>query len=134
MPSNALSSLVLLSSATTVKSDDPCSYRGYCVVIYLAPWCHHCQTLVPHLKIMRDKWNSTTSPGVKIIVGGDTTEKMEAMAKTIGLPVYIDKNNVYKMSLNINFTPYWVVLDHNGLIIKELNNAVDWVNNEINKK
>lgn len=117
-----------------VSQEDPCAARPYCVVLYLAPWCPHCQTMVSKVPELRSFWTASDRPGLKVVIGADQPEKIDAMAASVGDPVYKDLSGEFGKRAGVDSYPSWFVIDPAGRTIERGRGAVSWVNREVNSR
>ncbi|MBF0503725.1 MAG: hypothetical protein HQL14_01360 [Candidatus Omnitrophica bacterium] len=111
----------------------PCAIdRGYCVYIYLAPWCPHCRELLPVITDYRSSWKADDRPGLKVIVGNGERQAINEMAARISPPVYLDFHDQFLKALHVKYFPYFVIVDRNQSVIASGEDAFHWVENEIN--
>lgn len=120
--------------ATAAEQVDPCSGRAHCVILYLAPWCPHCRSMISRVPELRGFWSSAERPGFKVIVGNDKDAAVEEMARQIGEPVFLDRKKDFLNRMNISFFPSWFVVDAQGRVLKAGKSAISWVNDEVNSK
>jgi hypothetical protein len=110
-------------------SADPCQARKTCVVMYVAPWCGACQVHVgTTLPLLRAKWgDSPDRPGLKVVVGNSDDGRLDEMARRVGDPVFIDRDDQLLRALAVRRFPSFYVLDERLRITHEGDDAVDWL-------
>jgi hypothetical protein len=112
-------------------TSDPCVGRTRCVVVYLSPggppskqWV---QTTLPQL---RQAWQASDKPGLRVIVGNSLPAKMETMAQNVGDPVYLDTTNTFLVGLRAESFPFVMVLDELNKVLKSGESADEWLAKE----
>lgn len=113
----------------TVFQEAGCHGKKMCGLVYLAPWCPACNSVIPQLQIFLKNGQQHKEAGLQIVVGaeqmpGDNARK----AKEIGEGVITDENNIYAGSLAISYYPSFFVIDEQKRIIHKDQDAMNWMN------
>jgi thiol-disulfide isomerase/thioredoxin len=88
-----------------------------CVLIYVAPWCPHCQKASPMIISLAQQLKSE-GIGVEIVIGRDSNSAIEAYAKKFPFPVYADASGLYYEKAGISGVPSFVVTNRKGKVLK----------------
>ncbi|MCA2979163.1 MAG: hypothetical protein INH41_08900 [Myxococcaceae bacterium] len=110
-------------------SADPCLSRSTCVVMYVTPWCGACQVHVgTTLPRLRAKWGASPDrPGLKVVVGNSDDGKLDELARRVGDPVFVDRNDRLLRALAVRRFPSFYVVDQRQRITHEGDDAVEWL-------
>ncbi len=111
---------------------DPCENREYCVYVYLAPWCPHCQDWLSTLAICRNALKPMDRPGLKVIIGDDKKDAINGMAAQVGPPVYLDIDNKFLHALHIHSFPDFIVVDGTQHVVASGEDGNRWVVDKVN--
>lgn len=112
--------------------DDPCHGKERCVLVYMAPWCPACKSLLPQLLNVRDgRWKDSTTRGFKFVVGHGSPEQNREMVKQIGRGAYLDDDKEFSKKMGVRHFPTLYVLDGNGRVIESDRAALDWLNRDL---
>lgn len=116
-------SIVLPLSKHSPSAADECLGRDACIVVFLAPWCPHCQDAVGVIQAIREKTKSSTALGIRVVVGSDTEANLEDMAKKIGGVVFLDTERRLQKKLNRRGVPHWYLVSAGGTLRAEMAGA-----------
>lgn len=135
-----LASTAFAAGSLDLKGLLPRSHAGFrtnlgncaskrCLTVFVAPWCGHCKHSAGMIKNLSQSLNWK---GVKtrVVVTGDTTNKMEQFAQQFGFDALIDdKKEVPGMGV-----PTFALSDDSGRVLKthagefsNENEARDWI-------
>lgn len=107
---------------------DTCAGKDFCVTVYLAPWCPHCQSAVPKVQKMLALTKIGGKNGVRVAVGMGEPSQNEAMARAIaGGGVTVDQDSSLARKWNVSGVPSYQVLDKEGAVVLEGREAYQWV-------
>lgn len=96
----------------------PCEKKTKCVVVYLAPWCPFCQKGVAFFNEVHTRFEKNGTVGMKVVLGSDSTNKLEEMAKAIKAPVFFDPEGRFATLLEVQGYPSWWILNERGRIVE----------------
>lgn len=113
----------------TIFQEAGCKGKKMCGLVYLAPWCPACNSVIPQLQIFHKNSVYNKELGLQLIMGaeqmsGDNARK----AKEIGGNVLVDEHNVYATSLAISYYPTFLVVDEKKQIKYKDQDAMNWMN------
>ena len=98
----------------------PCEGTERCLVVYLAPWCPHCNSSIPLVREIRDQIGENDDTGMMVIVGplGGSFAGYDDMARRLDGPVYLDRSGeAWEDYLgSLSGVPAWAVFDGRGQI------------------
>ena len=113
----------------TLTQTSECLGKKKCGIIYLAPWCPACNSIIPQLKIMLKNAESHPDFGLKIIVGrGRAAGDNFLKAKEIGEKVVVDDDGIYASTLNVTYFPTMLVVDGTNKVELKDQEAMHWLN------
>lgn len=130
-PDEASGSLTLFSQSRLTET--PCAGREYCVFVYMAPWCPACKAAIPLVSDLRNFWRDNDRPGMMVIIGNGKPDALEAMARLMGSPVFLDKQDKFLHAAGVRHFPYFIVVDKEKNILARGQAAQRWVEQEINR-
>jgi thiol-disulfide isomerase/thioredoxin len=114
--------------------DDPCAGRERCVFVYMAPWCPACKQTMPIVNQLREAWKEQDHPGLMVVIGNGKTDQLESMAKQVGAPVYLDKEDKFMRATGVRHFPYFIVVDDKKNILASGHSARGWIEKEMNRR
>jgi hypothetical protein len=111
---------------------DPCETRSTCVVVYMSPWCRACQHHVGStLPQLRAKWGANRDqPALKVVLGNGDSGPLEEMARRVGDPVFLDRDDLLLQALSVHRFPSFYVVDQANRITHEGDDAIAWLNKQ----
>lgn len=113
----------------TVFQEAGCKGKKMCGLVYLAPWCPACNSVIPQLQIFLKNSVNNKEFGLQLIMGAEQAPgDNERKAKEIGGYVLIDSHNVYSTSLAISYYPTFLVVDEKKQIVFKDQDAMNWMN------
>lgn len=118
-----------LQSPTTL-SGNTCEGKEFCVSVYMAPWCPHCKTAVPQVQKMLSK-TILGKTGVRVVIGMGQPAQNAAMANSIAKDVVVDNDTKIARQLNVKSVPAYMVLDKDGTVILDGQEAYQWVHEKL---
>lgn len=101
-----------------VESSEVCRAKKQCVLVYLTPWCPTCRGTVSLVNQMMEYWKNSSSIGLMAIVGGDNENQLLEMASNIKNYAFLDTDNSFGNSANIQSVPTWFVINEDRKILK----------------
>ena len=107
-------------------SGNTCEGKKFCAMVYLAPWCPHCQSAIPYTQeiLARSRGGDL---GVRVVVGlGDPSQNM-AMAQKIAMNVQLDNDKKIASEMGIQGVPAYFVFDKEGTKILEGMESLTWI-------
>ena len=113
----------------TLFQEAGCKGKKMCGLVYLAPWCTACNSVIPQLQIFLKNSAKNKEMGLQLIVGaeqvpGDNARK----AKEIGETVLVDEYKVYSTTLAVSYYPTFLVVDEKKEIKYKDQDAMNWMN------
>lgn len=109
-------------------SGNTCEGRDFCVSVYMAPWCPHCKTALPKVQQLLSKTQMGGKTGVRVVIGMGEPAQNEAMANAIAKNVVLDHDTKIAKQLNVRGVPSFIVLDKEGTVILDGQEAHQWIN------
>ncbi len=112
-----------------------CSGKKKCSVIYVAPWCPACNSMIPQLQALLEVSQNHPDFGVQVIVGnGKTMIENQMKAQEIGGRVITDDEaGSYAKILRITYFPTILVFDQNGKVLAKDTDAMIVLNETFSK-
>lgn len=121
--------------AATGKAEHPCLGTERCVLVYMAPWCPHCNGSIPLVRTIREQVNANKNTGMMVIVGpgGGSYAGHERMGKALGGEVFLDPDSdVWRDEFgHIEAVPAWAVFDGSGRMIRHFTGGTTRNDHEI---
>jgi thiol-disulfide isomerase/thioredoxin len=113
-----------------IISASQCVGKKQCALVYLAPWCPACNSIIPQLKIMLQNSSKNSDVGMQIIVGrGRASGDNQKKASEIGENVMTDDEaGSYAQSLNITYFPTFLMVDANKKVLAKDQEAMNLMN------
>lgn len=113
----------------TLFQEAGCKGKKICGLVYLAPWCPACNSVIPQLQIFLKNSAQNKEMGLQLIMGGEQAPgDNERKAKEIGENVLVDSHKVYSTSLAISYYPTFLVIDEKKQIVFKDQDAMNWMN------
>ena len=113
----------------TLFQEAGCKGKKMCGLVYLAPWCPACNSVIPQLQIFLKNSVNNKELGLQLVVGaGQAPGDNERKAKEIGENVMVDSHNVYATSLAVSYYPTFLVVDDKKQIKYKDQEAMNWMN------
>lgn len=111
---------------TSVVQTPQCLGKKKCGVIYMAPWCPACNSMIPQLKVLLDRSQNHQDFGIQVIVGnGKSMIDNQMKAQEIGEKVITDdENGTFAKNLNVTYFPTLFVLDQSAKVIAKDRDAL----------
>ncbi len=122
---------VELGTLSSEGVSDPCNQKLRYLFVYLAPWCPVCKRARSVVSEIRYRFSGSTKVGVKLVVGMDKRPKLEAYAKELGEPVFLDVDGALRREVDIPGVPHWFVTDARGKILDRLSGFIEDVDENI---
>jgi thiol-disulfide isomerase/thioredoxin len=113
---------------TEVRQRFPsCAGKQHCLVVYLAPWCGACKSILPELQTLTHRQSESPHTGVQVIVGeGRQSEDNERMASYFGPAALVDADRSLHASLGVRYYPTMIVLGASDQILHRDEKAFTW--------
>ncbi len=113
----------------TLFQEAGCKGKKVCGLVYLAPWCPACNSVIPQLQVYLKNSPNNKEAGLQIIVGAEQyTGENVRKAKEIGEGVMTDDYKVYATTLGISYFPSFFVINEESKIIHKDQDAMNWLN------
>ena len=109
------------------KEEDLCTNKKFCAMVYVAPWCPACKQMAERHRTALTKARDKKDYGFKVIVGQGRKEENEAEAAALGLGAVVDADNKWQATLHVDRFPSYYVLDQEGTVILQDNEAFQWI-------
>ncbi len=123
-----------LPATLTFAADqvDPCLDKKMCAVVYIAPWCPACHSVLPQLKTFTQNASKHDEYGILIVIGAGTFEQNQNTFKSFTTNAMIDSDSKIANSLGVNYFPTFLVLDAQREIKKRDHDAFTWMHQTFN--
>jgi thiol-disulfide isomerase/thioredoxin len=118
-----------LPQSSDIAMVDSCTGKKMCAVIYVAPWCPACETMMPSVLMMAKNAEKNKEYGFQVIVGagreaGDNARK----AELIGYGTLTDDDFKIGKSLGVTYFPSLFVLKSDRTVFIRDQEAMNWMN------
>jgi thiol-disulfide isomerase/thioredoxin len=100
----------------------PCLLSTRCLVVYLAPWCPYCKRSVPIVQKLQERWEGDEI-GIVAVIGADSSENIQAMAKTVGEGSYVDLDQSFGKQMGVKGVPAWFLMNDRGEVLTSFSGA-----------
>ncbi|MDQ2069015.1 TlpA family protein disulfide reductase [Natronospira bacteriovora] len=119
----------------SADAEHPCIGTERCVLVYMAPWCPHCNGSIPLVRKVREQLNANDDTGMMVIVGpgGGSYAGHERMGRELGGEVFLDpEGEVWEGEFgHIDAVPAWAVFDGSGRMIRHFTGGTTRSDEEI---
>lgn len=106
-----------------------CKGKKVCGLVYLAPWCPACNSVIPQLQVYLKNSSNNKEAGLQIVVGAEQNRGDNASkAREIGEGVMTDDQKIYAETLAISYYPTFFVVNDKNQIIHKDQDAMNWMN------
>jgi thiol-disulfide isomerase/thioredoxin len=102
----------------STDSRGTCEGKAHCLVVYLAPWCPHCQSYIPNAKRMLEG-KELKSLGVRVVIGKAKPNENIQMQSEISPLAEVDHDGSLAALWRVDRFPFFLVLDKEGASIIE---------------
>ena len=119
-------------SRTVATSHDSCAGKKFCALVYVAPWCPACKSILPKLHTFSTNSANSKDYGFKLVVGRERNPgDNEKMAAPFGANGFVDKDSSIHSKLGINYYPTIFIQDQEGTTILKDNEAFRWMHEKL---
>ncbi len=113
----------LFSSLTPASNnrleDMPCADRERCVVVYLAPWCPACKSVVGMVRQLEERFSQDPEIGFVIIAGRADQTMLDRYVTDVTERGYLDVGEVFWRASGVQGVPHWFTLNGQGEVLTD---------------
>lgn len=111
-----------------------CNGKKKCAVVYVAPWCSACESLLPQLITYSASAKKNPDYGMQVIVGfGREAGDNESKAEQIGDLTIVDNTSKMADELGVKYFPTIVVIDEANRIEFRDQDALAWIDQKFSQ-
>lgn len=120
--------LITQKIAQNLVPQSSCLQKKKCGIIYVAPWCPACNSLIPQLQPFLANAKNNSEYGIQMVVGkGKTQDSNYQKAEEIGHGTKVDADGSIAEALRVTYYPTILVVNEKQVVEMRDQEALSWI-------